>query len=92
MTVRAAVLAWGKAPPGADGSDFVPFSRRFVIAEYGVVTRDVWALWYRDAIPPVGAECLITYHMGRVETQTVEPVDRWRDHAVLDGFRCEPPT
>ncbi|WP_443751089.1 hypothetical protein [Asticcacaulis solisilvae] len=87
VTVKATVVAWGKQPPYS--GDWA-FYRRVVVAEYGVARRDLWALWLSDdSLPPVGAECRITYHLGRLRGDTVEPVNPWRDQALLDRFDCK---
>lgn len=87
MTVKATIVGWGEEPPG---SGILWFLRRVRIAEYGVVARDIWSTWgTADSLPPVGADCQVTYHFGSVsQANTVEPIDRWHDQAILDDFIC----
>ena len=68
------------------------FYRRIAVAEYGVVPRDIWVVWLggKDNLPPVGAQCHITYRFAGLPGSTIEAVDRLHDQAVLDGFDCSP--
>ena len=81
------VLFYGAKPPY---SGYFHTWRKVVVLENGSLQRDLWITWLADdSVPPIGATCEITFHIGLIEGVTVEPLDKSQSHALLDSFDCK---